>query len=53
MKTLQVARTSALCVAIVFVLWAAGSAAAGTIYVDDDALLGGNGTTWPTAYRYL
>ena len=23
------------------------------IYVDDDAPLGGDGTTWSTAYRYL
>lgn len=28
-------------------------AASQVIYVDDDALAGGNGTSWATAYRYL
>ncbi|MBN2562350.1 MAG: hypothetical protein JXQ75_15605 [Phycisphaerae bacterium] len=38
------------------VLWAATLASvcqAGTIYVDDDASLGGDGATWATAYKYL
>lgn len=35
-------------------LWpATAPAAAQTIYVDDDANIGGNGRTWPTAYNYL
>ncbi len=30
-----------------------GTATAGTIYVDANATLGGDGTTWGTAYKYL
>ncbi len=31
----------------------AANAGADTIYVDDDAPIGGDGTSWPTAYKYL
>ncbi|GAG24324.1 unnamed protein product, partial [marine sediment metagenome] len=40
-----------LCIACVLVTLS--SANAGTIYVDDDAPLAGNGASWQTAYRYL
>ena len=40
-------RTFSVCLALL-VLWS-GVATAGTIYVDDDALPGGNGQTWGTA----
>jgi hypothetical protein len=45
------------CRAAVAVLgWVAAASAgahAGVIHVDDDALPGGDGLTWPTAYRFL
>ena len=46
-------RAPAVRLACVCVLCAVSTASAGTIYVDDDALLGGNGTSWATAYKYL
>ena len=38
---------------VFLVAMACGIAAGGTIYVDDDASLGGDGTSWATAYKYL
>ncbi|MHC4527469.1 MAG: hypothetical protein ACYS29_06295, partial [Planctomycetota bacterium] len=38
----------------VLLLWLVCATAVGdVIYVDDDAPLGGDGNSWPTAYKYL
>lgn len=37
----------------VLLIGSLGTATAGTIYVDANAALGGDGTTWGTAYKYL
>ena len=37
----------------VLVACLAGSATAKIIYVDDDAMAGGNGSSWTRAYQYL
>ena len=37
----------------VFLLAMACTAAGEVIYVDDDASVGGNGSTWDTAFKYL
>ena len=41
------------CMATWLLMAGAWAALGTTLYVDDDAAAGGNGQTWPTAYKYL
>jgi hypothetical protein len=45
--------TSAARVAAAIMLAASGAASAATLYVDDGAPAGGDGTSWASAYRFL
>ena len=45
--------TTWLIISVFLAGFAPAVAAGGTIYVDADASVGGNGQTWGTAYKYL